>query len=108
MQFVSQSEIQIDPAEADALERAFRERSRLVDGHPGFLGLELLRDIRDTGRFVLLTRWRSRADFTAYMKSGDHARAHAHPHDGISLVDVKGSKLEQFHLVLKESADESA
>ena len=85
-----------------ALEQAFRERARHVDDHPGFLGLELLRDIRDNGRYVLITRWRSRADFVAYMKSGDHARAHDRPHQGLSTIAQGGGKLEQFHVVLEE------
>ena len=61
--FVSHSEIEVEEHGADALERAFRERSRLVDGHPGFLGLELLRDIGRKGNYLLVTRWSSRDDF---------------------------------------------
>ena len=95
-------------AEMAALERAFQERARLVDAHSGFLGLELLRDIRENGRYVLLTRWRSRDDFSAYMKSGDHARAHERPHEGLGPVGSSArpgaAKLEQFHVVLEERA----
>lgn len=108
MEFLSRSEITVPRAEMAALERAFTQRARLVDQHSGFLGLELLRDIRDNGRYVLLTRWRSRADFTAYMKSGDHARAHERPHDGLQAIHADGGPLEQFHVVLKETADASA
>ncbi len=100
MQFVSRSEITVPLPAAEALERAFVERARLVDTHPGFLGLQLLRDVRENGRYVLLTQWRSRADFTAYMKSGDHARAHDRPHPGLGPVG-EGGKLEQFHVVVQ-------
>ena len=107
MEFISISEITVPSAEVDALERAFRERSRRVDGHDGFVGLELLRDIRANGRYVLLTRWRSREDFTAYMKSGDHAHAHARHHEGLSSIGVgRGGKLEQFHSIQREGSDE--
>jgi heme oxygenase (mycobilin-producing) len=102
-QFVSRSEITVPLAEMEALERAFRDRARLVDAHAGFLGLELLRDIRANGRYVLVTRWRSRSDFTRYMKSGDHERAHAREHAGLGAVAM-GGKLEQFHLVVKEES----
>lgn len=105
--FLSRSEIIVPVAEMAALERAFANRSRLVDTHAGFVGLELLRDIRENGRYVLLTRWRTRADFSAYMKSGDHARAHERQHEGLDPV-VAGGKLEQFHVVVAESARESA
>lgn len=98
MEFVSRSEITVPVEQMAALERAFEERARLVDAHAGFLGLQLLRDIRDNGRYVLLTRWRSRKDFTAYMRSGEHQRAHARPHEGLSAM-LEGGKLEQFHVV---------
>ncbi|MEI8254927.1 MAG: antibiotic biosynthesis monooxygenase family protein [Deltaproteobacteria bacterium] len=99
MEFVSRSEITVPVGQMAAVERAFSERAGTVDAHPGFLGLELLRDIRENGRYVLLTRWRSRAEFTAYMKSGDHERAHARPHEGLGAVTASGGKLEQFHVV---------
>ena len=99
MEFVSRSEITVPVPEMGALERAFEARSGLVDGHAGFLGLELLRDIRENGRYVLVTRWRTRSHFTAYMKSGDHARAHDRQHEGLGPVGP--GKLEQFHSVLE-------
>ncbi len=101
MEFVSRSEITVPVPEMAALEQAFAERAHFVDGHAGFIGLELLRDIRGNGRYVLLTRWQSRADFSAYMKSGDHARAHHRPHPGLGPVGTgPGGKLEQFDLVV--------
>ena len=107
LDFVSRSEITVPVEGMRALEQAFQDRARLVDRHAGFLGLELLRDIRENGRYVLLTRWRSRAAFTAYMKSGDHARAHQRPHEGLGPTSGNG-KLEQFHVVVNERVDESA
>jgi len=90
------------------LERAFAARARLVDGHAGFLGLELLRDLRSEGRYVLLTRWRSRSDFLAYMRSGDHTRAHNRSHPGLDAGDLHGGKVQQFQSVrLTEGMDES-
>ena len=101
MTFMSRSEIKVPLAEMAALERAFQERIRLVDAHSGFLGLELLRDIRENGRYVLLTRWRTRTDFTAYMKSGDHGRAHGRHHEGLTTTSDSGG-LEQFQVVVEE------
>jgi len=101
MEFLSRSEISVPIDEMPALERAFSDRARLVDRHAGFRGLELLRDIRVPGRYVLLTRWSSRDAFRAYMKSGDHARAHDRPHPDLGPVG-SGGKLEQFDMVLDE------
>ena len=105
LEFVSRSEIVVPVAEMAALERAFTERARFVDARAGFRGLELLRDIAAQGRYVLLTRWRSRADFVAYMKSGDHERAHQREHEGLGPVGG-GAKLEQFLVVVAERARE--
>jgi len=105
--FLSQSEIAVPPEQGAALEQAFAARAKLVDGHVGFLGLELLKDLRaEGGRYVLLTRWRSRADFVAYMRSGDHGRAHERPHDGLDLGALHGGKLQQFQVVVSEQVDE--
>jgi heme-degrading monooxygenase HmoA len=105
MEFISRSEITVPQAEMAALEQAFEDRARWVDLHAGFLGLELLRDIRGNGRYVLLTRWQSRDHFTAYMRSGDHERAHARHHPGLGPVLGRGA-LEQFHVVVDVRADE--
>jgi heme-degrading monooxygenase HmoA len=101
MTFVSRSEIKVPREEMAALERAFHDRARLVDAHAGFLGLELLKDVRDNGRYVLLTRWRTRTNFTAYMKSGDHRRAHGRHHEGLTKTADSGG-LEQFQVVVEE------
>jgi heme oxygenase (mycobilin-producing) len=105
--FVSHSEIVVPLAQRAALEQAFTGRAHFVDGHAGFLGLELLKDLRAEGRYVLLTRWRQRADFVAYMRSGDHARAHERPHPGLDPADLHGGKLQQFHVVVSEELGES-
>jgi heme-degrading monooxygenase HmoA len=105
--FLSRSEIVVPVEQMPALERAFQDRARLVDGHAGFLGLELWRDIRSQGRYVLVTRWETRSDFVRYMKSGDHARAHGRAHAGLGAVEAgSGGKLEQFAVVFRESRDD--
>jgi heme-degrading monooxygenase HmoA len=107
VEFVSRSDIVVPISEMGALEHAFRDRARLVDRHVGYRGLELLRSIREDGRYVLLTRWRSQDDFRAYMKSGDHQRAHERSHVGLGPLGG-GGKLEQLFSVILERADESA
>ncbi len=96
--FVSQSDIEVTEAATAALEAAFKARARLVDKHQGFLGLELLRDVTRAGRYVLITRWKSRDDFRVYLKSQDFKAAHARQHDGIDDAGG-GSPLRQFQSV---------
>ena len=75
--YVALSEIRVDPEGVPALREAFDDRLRAVDRWEGFLGLELLADRRDTGRFVMVSRWSSREVFVQYMRSEDHRRSHA-------------------------------
>lgn len=96
--FVSHSEIDVGAGGAEALERAFRARARKVDGHPGFLGLELLRDVGGRGRYLLVTRWASREHFRAYLKSADFKLAHARQHPGIEEASG-GAPLRQLETV---------
>ncbi len=96
--FVSHSEIAVGEHGAEALERAFRSRWRRVDEHEGFLGLDLLRDVRGEGCYLLVTRWRTREDFKRYMKSGDFRAAHARQHVGVE-EPAGGAPLRQFEAV---------
>ena len=66
------------PAEhAERLVARFQERSRLVDGHAGFLGLEVLRSFERQPEFLLVTRWKDRDCLRAYLQSPDFLVAKA-------------------------------
>jgi heme oxygenase (mycobilin-producing) len=62
--------------QAAELERLFKARARRVDGHRGFLGLEVLRSMGREPTFMLITRWIDRESLSAYMRSEDFAAAH--------------------------------
>ncbi|MDQ6883391.1 MAG: antibiotic biosynthesis monooxygenase [Candidatus Dormibacteraeota bacterium] len=74
--FVGISEIAVPPEGDGAMQVAFHDRLRAVDGWPGFSGLELLQDRRRPGRYLMITRWQRKAQFLAYMRSDDHRRSH--------------------------------
>ena len=57
--------------QAEGLVARFQERSRLVDRHEGFLGLEILRSFERQPEFLLVTRWRDRECLKAYFQSED-------------------------------------
>ncbi len=59
------------------LEARFLKRPRLVDRHAGFLGCEILKTGSDPVTFVLITRWESRAELKAYLRSDDFRLVHA-------------------------------
>jgi|SRR5579875_2913106 len=76
-EYVAISEIAVPEAGAADLEGAFQGRLRAVDRWPGFRGLELLKDHRAPGRYIMVCRWDTREHFLAYMRSADHKASHA-------------------------------
>lgn len=75
--FVFISHLTVPEADRAELERHFRERSRLVDGFPGFLYLQLLRPQGGDATHTFLTAWESREAFRRYMRSAEHALSHS-------------------------------
>ncbi|HEV1998041.1 MAG TPA: antibiotic biosynthesis monooxygenase [Candidatus Dormibacteraeota bacterium] len=75
--YVAVSEVAVVESGARALEEAFRDRIHLVERAAGFIDIEVLRDRRHEGRYLMVSRWASKANFTDYMKSEDHRLSHA-------------------------------
>ena len=75
--FVFISHLTVPEQDQAELERHFRQRSRLVDGFPGFLYLQLLRPQAGGATHTFLTAWESREAFRRYMGSREHAASHA-------------------------------
>lgn len=75
--YVSVSRLRVEPARAAELVAAFRRRAHLVDEADGFVDLEVWQSDRDEAELVMVSRWRDRAAFRAYMRSEAHAVSHA-------------------------------
>ena len=100
--FISHLTVPVD--DQPALERHFRERSRLVDGFPGFLYLQLLAPQSGSASHAFLTAWTSREAFAAYMRSEERRRSHAREPEAImGRTDVRHEAFE----VLMDSRAES-
>ena len=94
--YVSLSRLRVAPERADELVTAFRGRAGLVDDFDGFMDLEVWQSDRDAGELVMVSRWRDRDCFKAYMKSREHQVSH----DRIApdLDDaIKLERLEHLH-----------
>lgn len=74
--YVSLSRLRVDPDRSDELVAAFGDRAGLVESHEGFVDLQVWRSDRDPGEVLMVSRWRDRESFTAYMKSSDHRVSH--------------------------------
>ena len=94
--YISLSHLRIEPDRAPELIEAFSRRCGLVEGHDGFVDLQVWQSDRDPGEVVMVSRWRDRACFKAYMKSPDHQTSHQRI--GASLqTAIKLESLEHMH-----------
>ena len=75
--YVSMSRLRVASGQSDALVAAFRRRAHLVDDADGFVDLPVWRSDRDREEVLMVSRWRDRAAFTAYMRSAEHRISHA-------------------------------
>src|SRR5215204_4262239 len=70
------SRLRVDADRSDELVAAFRRRAHLVDASDGFIDLQVWRSDRDPQEVLMVSRWRDRAAFTAYMRSAEHRFSH--------------------------------
>jgi heme-degrading monooxygenase HmoA len=94
--YVSMSRLRVEVERAEELVRAFRARARLVDHADGFIDLQVWQSDRDAGELIMVSRWRDRAAFTAYMRSDDHRTSHARIPPELDDA-IKLERLEHLH-----------
>ena len=94
--YVSVSRLRVAEHAVDELISAFRSRLGAVDEFDGFEGLEVWSSDREPGEVLMISRWRDRASFSAYMRSDahrlSHARVPAHLDEAIKL-----ERLDHMH-----------
>jgi heme-degrading monooxygenase HmoA len=94
--YVSLSRLRVDDSRSDELVAAFGRRAGLVDSHDGFIDLEVWRSDRDPGEVIMVSRWRDRDAFRAYMRSADHRTSHGRI-DPSLVQSIDLERLEQLH-----------
>ncbi|MFL5781050.1 MAG: antibiotic biosynthesis monooxygenase family protein [Thermoleophilaceae bacterium] len=94
--YVSLSRLRVEEDRAADLVAAFRRRAHLVDDADGFVDLQVWRSDRDPCELVMVSRWRDRAAFKAYMKSDAHRISHERI-DGELDRAIKLERLEHMH-----------
>jgi heme-degrading monooxygenase HmoA len=93
--FVFISHLTVPVEDQAELERHFRERSRLVDEHPGFLYLQLVKPQAGPSTHVFLTAWEDRDAFRRYMRSSAHEISHGRePGEIMARTDVRHEAFE--------------
>jgi heme-degrading monooxygenase HmoA len=94
--YVSMSRLRVDPAQCDALVAAFRGRAHLVEDAPGFVDLQVWRSDRDPEEVLMVSRWRDRAAFSAYMRSSAHRTSHERIDPALQAA-IRLERLEHLH-----------
>ena len=94
--YVSMSRLQVTPDRVGELVTAFRGRAHLVDEAPGFVDLEVWCSDRVPGEVIMVSRWRDRAAFREYMRSGEHAASHARIDPDLDAA-IQLERLEHLH-----------
>jgi len=113
LMIVVSNRIPVAPGQEAAFERRFRDRAGLVDRHPGFVRLEILRPtsiemhgapLGGSEYYVVLTYWESAEAFRAWTESEDFRRAHA---DRPPKEMFSGPNVFEMHEVIQaaESAE---
>lgn len=96
--YVSISRLRVEAAAADTLVAAFRHRAHLVDDVDGFADLQVLQSDRDPTEVLLLSRWRDRAAFAAYMRSDAHRSSHDRIDPALGAA-IHPERVEHLHLL---------
>ena len=95
-EYVSLSRLRVEPDRADELVERFRGRLGAVDDFDGFHGLEVWRSDREPGEVLMVSRWRDRACFTAYMRSAAHKESHERIPDDLDAA-IRLERLDHLH-----------
>lgn len=88
---------------ADAFEKVFRERARLVDEMPGFISNQVLRPVNENDPYIVFTLWNSRQDFLNWVRSDAFIKGHAQSGSLPKEAYFKSNVLE-MHEVVQDSA----
>lgn len=79
------------------LEDRFARRAGMVEKAQGFEGFSLLRPVEGTDRYLVFTRWRSKADFETW-RTGMGEAAHRREAEGQQPA-ATGGELWAFEIV---------
>ena len=68
----------------------------MVEEADGFVDLQVWQSDRDAGSLMMVSRWRDRECFTAYMKSDEHRTSHERVAPDLQAA-IKLERLEHMH-----------
>ena len=90
------SRLRVPVERSEQLVTAFPARVGRVDSHDGFVDLQVWQSDRDEGELIMVSRWRDRDAFKAYMRSDDHRASHDRIDPDLQSA-IKLERLENLH-----------
>ena len=84
----------VAPHHREVFERLLETRAGLVDGMPGFLGIQLLRPTKADDPYLTQTFWATRDDFESWLRSEAFVKGHARMDDLPKDTFPKHSQVE--------------
>jgi len=77
--YIVANRVPVAPSWCEQFEERFRTRAGQIDKQPGFVRMQVLRPADADSPYVILTTWRDKAAFEAWVGSEDFHLAHQHP-----------------------------
>lgn len=77
--YVVANRVPVAPAWQEEFEARFRARAGQIDKQPGFVSMHVMRPADDDSPYVVLTTWRDKEAFEAWVGSPDFRQAHSNP-----------------------------
>ena len=94
--YVSMSRLRVPAERAEQLVTRVPRPRRARRRRDGFVDLQVWQSDRDEGELIMVSRWRDRDAFKAYMRSADHRVSHERIDPELQAA-IKLERLEHLH-----------
>jgi heme-degrading monooxygenase HmoA len=97
--FIVANRVPVAAGYEDTFEERFRKRAGQIDKQEGFMRMQILRSENEDTPYVVLTTWKDRAAFQAWVGSDDFKQAHSNPMPKEAFDGA--AKMEMYEVVIE-------
>jgi heme-degrading monooxygenase HmoA len=77
--FIVANRVPVAEGYREMFEERFKNRAGQIERQPGFVRMQVLQPVKPGAPHIVLTTWRDKASFDAWLGSDDFRNAHANP-----------------------------
>ncbi|BAZ93055.1 antibiotic biosynthesis monooxygenase [Thiohalobacter sp. COW1] len=103
--FIVANRVPVAAGWEETFEERFRNRAGQIDKQPGFVRMQILRPQTEGTPYVVLTTWKDRAAFEAWVGSEDFKLAHRNPMPKEAFNGAGGMEMHEIILESEAAAD---